>query len=234
MTSTRPSTYLPGFPFFCYGNYQRRRTRATRVTPGPGSGTAAIRPSSTRATAFFRNEGIARRRDLRDPRSGRPRGSADITDGTSNTIAHGEHAVGLLSDQDRTGQRAGPGRLAGTVIRCSLRFTLSILSGRSRTYTETALPKPTSALRRAIIPAAPTSPWPTARSASSATKSTRGDGPRDGHASGRDHGLQRPVPADKRCSFSRLSGAHDAGRCRASRWQLLSPRRCFVALDAER
>jgi len=26
---------------------------------------------------------------------------ADITDGTSNTIAHGEHAVGLLTDEDR-------------------------------------------------------------------------------------------------------------------------------------
>ena len=45
---------------------------------------------------------------------------AGITDGTSNTIAHGEHALGILTDEDRI-SNAPLGPAVGMVIRPSLR-----------------------------------------------------------------------------------------------------------------
>ena len=90
-----PGRHLPGGPvfrarllLFLLHPVSRRRTRATREMQGPGSGTAANPQVLAQSNGvFFRYSAVR---------------IADITDGTSNTIAHGEHAVGLLTnDTDR-------------------------------------------------------------------------------------------------------------------------------------
>jgi prepilin-type processing-associated H-X9-DG protein len=116
----RPSTYLcpsdpaasqvdvfdagiympPGYFFFAYTQY------AQAYTSYVGNAGTWFRHSRSQAILnqsnglYFRNRG--------SPGEGVPGSTtwtavriADVTDGTSNTIAHSEHAVGILSDYDR-------------------------------------------------------------------------------------------------------------------------------------
>ncbi len=92
--------FPPGYSFFYYGTIKQAYTSYA------GNAGTWFRHSRTQAILdqsnglFFRNEG--------SPGAGVSGSTiwtavriADITDGTSNTIAHGEHAVGILSDYDR-------------------------------------------------------------------------------------------------------------------------------------
>jgi prepilin-type processing-associated H-X9-DG protein len=92
----------PGLPFFCYTPFSEAYTSYA------GNAGTWFRHSRDQAVLdqsyglFFRNEG--------SPGAGISGSTlwtavriADITDGTSNTIAHGEHAIGLLTDVDRIG-----------------------------------------------------------------------------------------------------------------------------------
>jgi prepilin-type N-terminal cleavage/methylation domain-containing protein/prepilin-type processing-associated H-X9-DG protein len=92
--------FPPGYPFFAYNNFPQAYTSYA------GNAGTWFRHSREQAIldqsngVFFRNEG--------SPGAGISGSTlwnavriADFTDGTSNTIAHGEHAVGLLSDYDR-------------------------------------------------------------------------------------------------------------------------------------
>ncbi len=93
-------SFPPGYPFFCYTAYPGAYTSYA------GNAGTWFRHSRSQAVLdqsnglFFRNEGC--------PGPGFSGSTiwtavriADITDGTSNTFAHGEHAVGLLTDEDR-------------------------------------------------------------------------------------------------------------------------------------
>ena len=105
-SSTRPLYFPPGYPFFLYTTFPQAYTSYA------GNAGTWFRHSRSQAILdqsnglFFRNEG--------SPGAGISGSTiwtavriADITDGTSNTIAHGEHAVGLLTDDDRIAN--GPG-----------------------------------------------------------------------------------------------------------------------------
>ncbi len=90
----------PGYPILSYTNFPQAYTSYA------GNAGTWFRHSRSQAILdqsnglFFRNEG--------SPGAGISGSTiwtaariASITDGTSNTIAHGEHAVGLLTDDDR-------------------------------------------------------------------------------------------------------------------------------------
>ncbi len=92
--------FPPGYFFFTYGTFIQAYTSYA------GNAGTWFRHSRSQDILnqsnglFFRNEG--------SPGAGISGSTiwtavriADITDGTSNTIAHGEHAVGLLTDEDR-------------------------------------------------------------------------------------------------------------------------------------
>jgi prepilin-type N-terminal cleavage/methylation domain-containing protein/prepilin-type processing-associated H-X9-DG protein len=95
------ATYFPpGYPIFSYATFPQAYT-SYAGNAGTWFRHSRSQPILDQSNGlFFRSRG--------SPGAGIPGSTvwtavtiADIRDGTSNTIAHGEHAVGLLSDYDR-------------------------------------------------------------------------------------------------------------------------------------
>jgi prepilin-type N-terminal cleavage/methylation domain-containing protein/prepilin-type processing-associated H-X9-DG protein len=99
-----PTQFLdPGYFFFCYTSFPEaysnymgnagtwfRHSRYSQAILDQSNG------------LYFRNQGSPGP-GLAGPTLWTAARIADITDGTSNTIAHSEHALGLLADEDRIG-----------------------------------------------------------------------------------------------------------------------------------
>ena len=205
-----PCTFDPGYPFFSYTNFPQAYT-----SYAGNAGTWFRHSRYSQAILdqsnglFFRNEG--------SPGAGISGSTiwtavriADITDGTSNTIAHGEHAVGLLTDDvDRivNGPVWACGWYGDTLFTSFYPLNpaaegperLRRRSYRSLHRRRVELPSRRGQLRhgRWIGPL------------HQGHDQLVGDGRPDGHSAGRDPGRKRAVPAHWRNPVRCLSAAHD-------------------------
>ncbi len=196
--------FPPGYPFFPYTSFP------LAYTSYAGNAGTWFRHSRYPAILdqsnglFFRNEG--------SPGAGISGSTiwtavriAGITDGTSNTIAHGEHAVGLLTDYDRVvnGPAWACGWYGDTLFTSFYPLNPQRKVQNVRRRSDRSLHR-----RRIELPSRRGQLRHGRRIGPLHQRNDRfvADGSPDGHSAGRDRGLQRAVSAYGRSTVRRLSG----------------------------